>query len=247
MPQPPLSYSFSPGTPPEPENHLLDTLARVPVPEGFELSLRLAGPVSRALAFAIDFVLRLVLFGLFMWLMSAFDNAGTGLALLAAFLIEWFYPVVLEVWWNGTTPGKRAFGLVVLNDDGTPVGFGASLTRNLLRAIDFLPFLYAFGLAAMLVNRDFKRLGDLAAGTVVAYRDAPRRAMAEAGVIPQASPVPLSLDERRAVLDFAERHASLTPERADELAAHAIPLVDGAAAPAQRLLAIAAHERGNQA
>ncbi|MBL8377443.1 MAG: RDD family protein [Burkholderiales bacterium] len=226
---------------------MLDTLARVPVPEGFELSLRLAGPVSRALAFAIDFVLRLLLFGLFMWLMSAFDKAGMGLALLAAFVIEWFYPVVLEVWWNGTTPGKRAFGLVVLNDDGTPVGFGASLTRNLLRAIDFLPFLYAFGLAAMLINRDFKRLGDLAAGTVVAYRDAPRRNAATAAVTPQPAPIPLSPDERRAVLDFAERHASLTPERADELAAHAIPLVRGAAAPAQRLLAIAAHERGNHA
>ena len=37
-----------------------------------------------------------------------------------------------------------------------------ALTRNLLRAVDFLPFLYAFGLVAMLLNRDFKRLGDLA-------------------------------------------------------------------------------------
>jgi hypothetical protein len=179
-----------------------------------------------------------------MWALSAFGMAGTGVAMLAAFALEWFYPVVLEVWWNGATPGKRAFGLCVLNDDGTPVTFGASLSRNLLRAVDFLPFLYAFGLVTMLINRDFKRLGDLAAGTVVVYRDRPRRAVALAAVVPHAPAVALSLEERRAVLDFAERHASLTPERADELAAHAVPLTAGAASPALRLLAIAAHQRG---
>ena len=60
----------------------------------------------------------------------------------------------------------------MLNDDGTPVRWPGALTRNLLRAVDFLPFLYGVGLVAMLANRDFKRLGDLAAGTVVVYQAA---------------------------------------------------------------------------
>ena len=120
---------------------MLDTLRRVPTPEGFELTLRLAGPVPRALAFAIDLTIRVALFGAIAGLLGHIGGAGKGLILIIAFLLEWFYPVVCEVWWNGATPGKRAFGLVVLNDNGTPVTFGASLTRNLLRAVDFLPML----------------------------------------------------------------------------------------------------------
>ena len=112
---------------------MLDTLRRVPTPEGFELTLRLAGPVPRALAFAIDLTVRVVLFGAIASLLGQIGGAGTGLILIIAFLLEWFYPVVCEVWWHGATPGKRAFGLVVLNDNGTPVTFGASLTRPVAR------------------------------------------------------------------------------------------------------------------
>ena len=153
---------------------MLDTLRSVPTPEGFELSLRLAGPVPRALAFILDFLLRGVLFGVLAMVLSPLKGVGEGMMLILAFLIEWFYPVVFEVWRDGATPGKRVFSLAVLNDNGTPVTFGASLTRNLLRAVDFLPMLYAFGLVSMLFNRDFKRLGDLAAGTIVIWLISPR-------------------------------------------------------------------------
>ena len=37
---------------------MLDTTRRVATPEGIELTLQLVGPVPRALAWAIDFVLR---------------------------------------------------------------------------------------------------------------------------------------------------------------------------------------------
>lgn len=226
---------------------MLDTLRRVPTPEGFELSLRLAGPVPRALAYAVDLAIRVALFAGLATLLSRLSAGGTGLLLIAGFLLEWFYPVACEVWWNGATPGKRAFGLVVLADNGTPVTFGASVTRNLLRAVDFLPMLYAFGLVSMLASRDFKRLGDHAAGTVVVYRDRP----GVRGPIPAAPPlapaVALNLDERRAILDFAERYATLSEERADEVASHAVPLVRARAAPAQVLLGIANHQRGSKA
>ena len=45
---------------------------------------------------------------------------------------------------------------------GGPVTPAASVTRNLLRVADFLPLGYAFGIVSMLLNRDCKRLGDLA-------------------------------------------------------------------------------------
>ena len=225
---------------------MLDTLRRVPTPEGFELTLRLAGPVPRALAYAVDLAIRVALFAALAMSLSLFRGGGTGLMLITAFLLEWFYPVAFEVWWSGATPGKRAFGLAVLGDNGTPVSFGASVTRNLLRAIDFLPMLYAFGLVSMLVSRDFKRLGDLAAGTIVVYRDRPGTRAAIPAAPPLAPAVALSLEERRAILDFAERHATLSEERADEVAAHATPLLRRGMAPARTLLGIANHQRGGK-
>ncbi|MDB5804601.1 MAG: transporter [Betaproteobacteria bacterium] len=220
---------------------MLDTLRRVPTPEGIELSLRLAGPVPRAYAFATDLLIRGAILLALIQVVAIFGRSGTGPGLILFFLLEWFYPVAFEIWWNGATPGKRAFSLMVVNDNGTPVTVGASVTRNLLRIVDFLPMLWAFGLISMLFSRDFKRLGDLAAGTVVVYRDRVRMRGALPDVPPLMPAFPLSLAERRAVLNFAERHALLTEERADEVASHAGPLVGNNRVPARVILGIARH------
>jgi uncharacterized RDD family membrane protein YckC len=227
---------------------MLDTTRRVATPEGIELTLRLAGPVPRALAWAIDLALRVGILLAVIALAAQFGHAGRGVVLLTAFFLEWLLPAWLEAAW-GRTPGKRLLGLTVLNDDGTPLRWPGALTRNLLRAVDFLPLLYGIGLAAMLLNRDFKRLGDLAAGTVVVYDG---EKLAAAHEIPPAPPVPppflLTLDEQRAVLELAERSASLTHERLEELAALPRPLVgrlEGPAATA-RLLGMANYLAGKQ-
>lgn len=198
---------------------MLDTVRDVPTPEGIELRLRVAGPVPRAYAWVIDLSIRSAIALAASFALSRLGGLGWGIVLILWFGLEWLYPVLFEVYWHGATPGKRRMGLVVLHDDGTPVRLPASFTRNLLRAIDFAPLLYIFGLFAMLLSRDFKRLGDLAAGTVVAYREP----AAQHGAIPSAPPVApptaLSLTEQRAVLDLATRSTTLTPERAQELAA----------------------------
>jgi uncharacterized RDD family membrane protein YckC len=220
---------------------MLDTARAVPTPEGIELSLRLAGPVARALAWLIDLIVRLIVLGALGMTVGALGKLGMATLLLAWFALEWFYPVVFEVWLGGATPGKRSLGLLVLHDDGTPVTLPASLTRNLLRAIDFFPALYGVGLLAMMLNADFKRLGDIAAGTVVVYREPAVRHAAVPDAVPLAPPVALSLTEQRVVLDFAIRSASLTPERAQELALLVPQLTgtrDGALA-LQRLQSIA--------
>ncbi|HEX2198597.1 MAG TPA: RDD family protein [Burkholderiales bacterium] len=204
---------------------MLDTTRRVATPEGIELTLHLAGPVPRAMAWAIDLAIRLAFLMAVGTVVLQFGQAGIGMLLLAAFFVEWLLPAWFEATWRGQTPGKRAMGLAVLNDDGTPVRWPGALTRNLLRAVDFLPFLYGIGLLAMLLSRDFKRLGDLAAGTVVVYQAGPP-VVAD---IPPAAPVvpnvPLDLEEQRAVLDLAERSASLTQDRLEELAELPTPLV----------------------
>ena len=228
---------------------MLDTTRRVATPEGIELTLRLAGPVPRALAWSVDLALRVVVVLVVMMVASQLGRAGWGVVLLAAFFVEWILPALFEAQMGGQTPGKRFFGLAVLNDDGTPLRWPGALTRNLLRAVDFLPFFYAFGLVAMLLNRDFKRLGDLAAGTVVVYLSTEKEAQRKIPEAPPlAPPVPLDLDEQRAVLDLAERAAGLTKERVEELAALPTPLVgslDGERAAA-RLLGMANYLAGRQ-
>jgi uncharacterized RDD family membrane protein YckC len=226
---------------------MLDTTRRVATPEGIELTLRLAGPVPRALAWSVDFLLRAAVVLVVSMIASRFGRAGMGVVLIAAFFVEWLLPAWFEAMWGGQTPGKRLFHLAVLNDDGTPVRWPGALTRNLLRAADFLPFLYGVGLLTMLMNRDFKRLGDLAAGTVVVYQ---AEKVAAARAIPQAPPQPpplsLSPEEQRAVLDLAERSATFTRERFEELAEIPTPLVGRAVrdAAATRMLGIANYLAG---
>lgn len=217
---------------------LIDTRRYVATPEGIELELALAGPVPRALAWSVDFLIRAGVVLVLGLVLSIFGRTGTGIMLLVWFALEWFYPVYFEVARSGATPGKRVFGLTVLQDDGTPVTWQASIIRNLLRAADFLPLLYGFGLASMLFSSEFKRLGDIAARTVVAYR----RDLQHLGAVPAAQalapPLALSLDEQRALIDFAERQPLMTADRSRELAEIAGPALLGAdeAEPQARLL-----------
>jgi len=202
----------------------LDTHRAVETPEGVDLALRVAGPVSRALAWTLDCLIRSAGYTVVGMVCAFLGAVGQGLFFLTLFVGEWFYPVVFEVLRKGATPGKMALGLVVLHQDGSPVGWTASILRNFLRFADFLPVAYGFGIASMLATRDFQRLGDLAAGTVVVHRDAARYGSRVPAAEPEAPPVPLDVDEQRAVIEFAERVGGWTEARARELANVAQPL-----------------------
>ena len=203
---------------------MLDTYRPVETPEGVEIGLRMAGPVPRLFAAAIDFLIRMGVYFILMIPLSLLGQGGIGLLLVAMFLMEWFYPVLFEVRRGGATPGKKKLGLLVLHRDGTPVGWMASIVRNLVRFADFLPVAYGFGIASMLVDRDFRRLGDLAAGTVVVYRDAELVGYRVPTGPPLRPPATLDLDEQRAILDFAERLGTWSEARSAELAGLAYPL-----------------------
>jgi uncharacterized RDD family membrane protein YckC len=194
----------------------IDTVRLHETPEGVDLALRVAGPVPRAIAYLVDVVIRFALLLVVMPL-AAFSGFGTGLILLAVFGLEWLYPVVFEVG-SGATPGKRIMGLMVVHDDGTPVRLPASMIRNLLRVVDLLPVLYGVGLVSMLVDRDFRRLGDLAAGTLVVYADTSPAKPTIPRVAPQAPPAGLPLEAQQAILAFAERGHALSEARRIELA-----------------------------
>lgn len=145
----------------------------VATPELVTFEYQLAGPGSRFLAQLIDFPIQLLLLiicGLGgLALAQLIPNAGivAVVTLMVAFVVVWGYFPISEAAWSGKTVGKFAFGLRVVGDHGEPVTIGQSIVRNLVRIVDFLPFFYGFGIIALFANGRGKRLGDLAAGTVV--------------------------------------------------------------------------------
>ena len=197
---------------------MLDTRRSIETPEGVELGLRLAGPVVRGYAWMIDLLIRFAVYIALGTVMGIFGNFGQGLYLIFVFLMEWFYPVVFELYNNGATPGKRSMGIKVVHDDGTEVTLQSSLLRNLLRSVDFLPVLYGIGLMSMLFNRDFKRLGDITAGTIVVYQDKLAEASDIISLAPRTPPVPLTPLEQKSIIQYAERVKLFTPQRSSELA-----------------------------
>ena len=209
------SHAVPPAKPPRPP---LDTRYSVETPEGIDLVLHPAGLVPRALAFAVDLGIRGLILLLMSIALALLGELGLGLMSLLFFLVTWWYMVLFEVLNQGRSPGKQLLGLRVVHDDGTPVGWPASLTRNLLRFVDILPFGYTLGILSCLAHPAFKRLGDLAAWTLVIYREKPAAPPQLPEVAPLPAPFPLQLAEQRALLDFAERQSSLSRERRRELA-----------------------------
>ena len=204
---------------------LLDTTYNIGTPEGVELRLPVAGLASRSLAWLIDAMIKFAAVIVISIILQLLGDLGTGVVLIGMFLLLWFYNVLFEVLNHGATPGKRTLGLRVMNINGTPVSWSGSLIRNLLRFIDTLPGCYAFGCVSVLVSKQFQRLGDLAAGTIVVYQPKQLPALRLNDAEPIAVKVPLSLDEQQAIVSFGERVASLNSERAEELAGLLKPLL----------------------
>ncbi len=101
---------------------------------------------------------------------AAFTAAIIGIQawfFVTAFLLQTSYFIVLEALMHGQTPGKKVFGIRVLDARGFRISFLQSALRNILRFADSLPFFYLVGGIVTLFNRRGLRLGDLAAGTIV--------------------------------------------------------------------------------
>jgi len=165
-----------------------------------------------------------------------------------SFALVWLYPIAFEVLRDGQTPGKKTLGLRVVNGNGTPVTWLPSIIRNLMRTVDSLPFLYGFGVASCLADPHSRRLGDLVAGTLVVYADAPAERTPAPPVAAAPPPLPLQPGEQRAIVAFAERAGRMTPERQRELADLLEPVTGryGKAA-VDAVLGIASHLLGRRA
>ncbi len=232
------------SSPTENEVPPFDAVRRVETPEGVTLTLRVAGPLPRLYAALVDVAIRGFVYTAAAVGLAFLGDLGLGPFLVLLFLGEWGYPVIFEVFRKGVTPGKSALHLKVVNGDGTPVNLTASALRNLLRVADFMPAAYAAGVLSILLTKDFQRLGDLVAGTVVVHTGSPRTrnhlGLRVPDVLPVPPPVPLRAHEQRVIVGFAERLGSWPPERARELAGMARGLTGaGGQEGVNRLLGLA--------
>jgi uncharacterized RDD family membrane protein YckC len=154
-----------------------DEFLNIDTPENVIFGYEVVGIGSRFMAALVDTAIILILqivVNLTMVLLlgnllgldlgSAWITAVFG---LISFALLWGYYIFFEMLWNGQTPGKRLVGLRVLRSDGTPITLTESIIRNLVRFVDFLPLFYGLGVVVMFVNAQSRRLGDLAAGTLV--------------------------------------------------------------------------------
>jgi len=157
----------------------------IQTPENVAFGYQVAGIGSRFLAALVDTliisILQVVTIVSFLLTVNALDktiltNVSPWVyAVLGVFLFAfyWGYYIFFEMLWNGQSPGKRWTGLRVIRSDGTPITLSESLIRNLVRFIDLLPTTYGVGVIAMFIDKQSRRLGDLAASTLVVYDRAP--------------------------------------------------------------------------
>lgn len=206
------------------DNPYRDRLS-VETPESVAFAYELAGIASRAAALFIDTVILVLLllaetFAAVLIFSAMGENMTDVVAIwviaitaVIGFITAWSYFVLLEVLRNGRTVGKRALGIRVVRDDGGRVGVMDSIIRNIMRLVDMLPGYYAVGLVAVLFSANNKRLGDMAAGTVV-VRDTGELTLPEGGMAGSA--------REALVRDFFARRVSLTPEARYQVAAETL-------------------------
>src|SRR5947199_60122 len=143
----------------------------------------------------LQFTLYLLLLAVVTGFVSAVGPAADralleGLSIVMAVVVLVGYPTALETLAGGRTIGKLALGLRVVRDDGGPIRFRHALTRGLVRAAlewpgVLGPLTWVPSLWVMLLNPQGKRLGDLAAGTIVIHDRTP----ASWGWIPAMPPM----------------------------------------------------------
>ena len=151
---------------------LPDSELVVATPERVSFEYRVGGLATRGIAQVLDLtILACVLAGL---LFAAFAISDLGsstvgflVAVIGSFVVVFGYFWACEAFWSGQTVGKKVFRLRAVGDRGEPMTFMQAGIRNVVRIVDFLPYGYGLGLVVLFVNGRGKRLGDLAAGTIV--------------------------------------------------------------------------------
>ncbi|HBS06422.1 MAG TPA: hypothetical protein DEA96_15750 [Leptospiraceae bacterium] len=230
----------------------LDNSRSVSIPEFWEIKYRTAGPVSRFLALILDMIILYILLLIILVILtftligfssvSEWDKVSIFLQFMLFFILFWGYFLMWEYFSRGRTPGKMMLGLRVISLRGTGLNASHSIIRNMVRIGDMYPFIAQLGfffipsyfVAAFflfLTGRSFRRLGDIAGGTLVIREQNSTRStrrMLEAartdasGIRPMAS---LSPNLMRAIHEYAVRRNTMNPIIRKDLADRFAPRI----------------------
>ena len=219
----------------------LEQRVEIETPENVAFSYTVAGIGSRAAAAIVDqLIIGLLIFAIFLvaaflfaalsggdvgkGLEAVFGSWATAVMIFAMFALSWGYFVFFEALADGQTPGKKIFGLRVVQDGGYSISFGASAVRNIIRILDAQPgFFYVIGMVSAVFSRTSKRIGDHVAGTIVVHERVPEFAPAPSVSVatrPEAAlPVTalLTEDEFALLQRFMSRRQALEPAKRAEL------------------------------
>ncbi len=210
---------------------------------GIDVSLAVAGPGARSYAFLIDWNIRVII-ALAWYVVGALLYNGRlsltppgaasgrwiGLVLAPSLAIYFLYHWVLELAMRGRTPGKRMAGVhIVARNGGAPTA-GALLARNVFRLVDSLPVAYGVGLVTVAVTEEHVRIGDIAAGTLLAYERLGATPVLAGAPLPGS---PLDATGLELVQELLNRWPALEPEARSRLAQQLLARYggDGSLAP----------------
>ncbi len=201
----------------------------IETPERVSIRYDLAGLGSRFAAGTIDgTLLALVILSILVCAIFFLNISFNDFDKHAAYLMfgatgvmiaaTWLYYLGFELLWNGQTPGKRALKLRVVADGGGPAPASAIVVRNVLRVADMVPvffLVHVLGGIVMFISGRSKRLGDMAAGTIVVQeRDvAIDLARLSRGVVERLGDGELSTDDRTSAQRFLTRLRELKADR----------------------------------
>lgn len=147
-------------------------------PENVYVEYELAGIGSRFAAFIIDLLIQLATIALiivamiilefdFLALFIELQFQVVTFAVTLIILFHLLYFSFFEPIMGGQTPGKKALGIRVISQRGEPVSVFESILRNFLRIVYVFPFLYLMDALFVILTKNYKRVGDFAANTVV--------------------------------------------------------------------------------
>ncbi len=154
---------------------------------------------------------------------EVFDGVGSfvfTIVILPPILLYFLYHPVLETAMKGRTPGKRAAGIRIVTVEGQTPDISALLIRNVFRLIDSLPLFYVVGLVCVLLSARQVRIGDMAAGTLLAYEKKLASSAFERFAAPGEGALDLSAME--VAQDLLARWNTLSPDRRSQIAAKLI-------------------------
>lgn len=220
---------------------LPDSNLVVATPERVSFDYQVAGLGTRAIAQVLDLMIIFGVLAAVYFVALAFNAFGAGtpaylVALVGSFVVIFGYFWTSETFWSGQTIGKKAFRLRAVGDRGEPMTFVQAGIRNIVRIIDFFPYAYGVGMVVLFVNGKGKRLGDLAAGTIV-VKDSDSVSLWQLPggqpATPSHAPAPVAFapataaelklrsldpDLRRLVTSYARRRSGLPTEVRTQLA-----------------------------